>query len=81
MVVCHCRVVTDRAIRQAIGDGAQDLDTVGDLCGAGDECGGCLPSIEQLLADAAVAIQAPEMLARRQASRRWERAHPHPVAV
>lgn len=52
MYVCHCCVVTDGAIREIIADGADDLDMVGERCGAGTACGGCVPAIERLLAAA-----------------------------
>ena len=49
MLVCHCRAVCDRVIRQCIRDGARSTDEVGDACGAGTRCGGCRPTIEALL--------------------------------
>ena len=49
MLVCHCRAVCDRVIRQCIRDGARSADEVGDACGAGTRCGGCVPTIESLL--------------------------------
>ena len=70
MLVCHCRVVSDRAVRAAISAGAADLDDVASLCGAGAECGGCVPSVEALLAEAAVAVAAPERVVERQRQRR-----------
>ncbi len=80
MVVCHCAVVSDRAIRAAVANGAQDVDAVGARCEAGVACGGCIPGIEELLADAATAIREPGVVAARQAERRRV-AHPHRVAV
>ena len=70
MLVCHCRVVSDRAVRSAISAGATSLSDVAALCGAGSECGGCAPSLEALLAEAAVAVAAPEQMAERQRQRR-----------
>lgn len=52
MYVCHCAAVTDRAIRSAIDDGASDPVAVGQRCGAGVNCGGCLPRVCALLAEA-----------------------------
>lgn len=66
MIVCHCRVVTAATIRASIEDGATDVRAVGDACGAGSSCGGCHPAIEELLADAALGIVAPEALRERQ---------------
>lgn len=79
MIVCHCRVVTDRAIRAAVEAGAQDTDAVGAHCGAGEGCGACLPSVEQLLADAALAIRSPGRLVEQHARRRG--VLPSPVAA
>lgn len=51
MILCHCRAVTDRAVRKAIDKGACDLDSVAARCGAGARCGGCHPALMSLLAD------------------------------
>jgi bacterioferritin-associated ferredoxin len=56
MIVCHCEVVSDRHIREAITCGAATVDDVGDRCGAGTRCGGCRRTIGALL----VAIAARE---------------------
>jgi bacterioferritin-associated ferredoxin len=75
--VCHCRVVSDRSVRTAISEGARDVDAVMDRCGLGDGCGGCIPAVEDLLAEAALAVREPERLVRRQRARRA--AHQAPV--
>jgi bacterioferritin-associated ferredoxin len=49
VIVCHCRAVSDRAVRSAIRGGAIDLDEIASLCGAGSECGGCQVRITRLL--------------------------------
>ncbi len=51
MVICHCRAVSDGLVRAAVADGAGDIDSIVRRCGAGSVCGGCRPSIAQLLAD------------------------------
>ncbi len=49
MLVCHCRAVNDRRIHAEIDRGARcDVD-VALACGAGAECGGCLPAVNRLL--------------------------------
>lgn len=78
MYVCHCNVVSDKTIRAVIADGARDLDAVAIRCRAGDACGGCVPTIEDLLAEAAEAVRAPELVGLRQAARRRRQ---RPVAV
>lgn len=50
MVVCHCRAVSDRIIRQTVERGAADVEEIATRCGAGSDCGGCRPTIEMLLA-------------------------------
>ena len=49
MLVCHCKVVNDAAIRAAIANGARDEFDVARLCGAGTDCGGCVPTVSRLL--------------------------------
>ncbi len=51
MFVCHCRAVTDRAIRGAIEAGASDPRELARHCGAGSRCGGCWPALEAMLAE------------------------------
>lgn len=41
MIVCHCRVVSDRQITAAVQAGATDVDEVTAACQAGAECYGC----------------------------------------
>jgi bacterioferritin-associated ferredoxin len=54
MIVCHCKVVSDRHVRDAIVCGASTPDDVGDMCGAGTGCGSCRPTIGMLLATTVV---------------------------
>lgn len=57
MVVCHCTAVNDKAIVAEILSGALDAEALAERCGAGTRCGGCLPTVEALLAEHAVAIR------------------------
>ena len=59
MLVCHCKVVFDREIREVIDEGAQDVFAVADLCEAGTVCGGCVPAICELLGQEVVLHAAP----------------------
>jgi bacterioferritin-associated ferredoxin len=43
--------VSDRAIRAAIRDGASTEERVAEMCGAGSHCGGCQPTISELIED------------------------------
>lgn len=60
MVVCHCRALTDRAIRAAIEAGARDVCELGRCCGAGSRCRGCWPVLRQLLAESGCAEEGVE---------------------
>ena len=52
MIICHCRAVSDRTVREHVAFGASDLEAVAEWCGAGGRCGGCRPALARLLADA-----------------------------
>lgn len=49
MIVCLCHAVRDRELDAAIADGAETVEEVGELCGAGAGCGACVPEIEDRL--------------------------------
>jgi bacterioferritin-associated ferredoxin len=49
MIVCHCRVVSDREVRHAIASGATDLCAIAETCEVATRCGGCLPEIRRVL--------------------------------
>lgn len=58
MVVCHCEVVNDRTINEIVTGQVMTVDEVTERCGAGGQCGGCIESIERLLAQADQLIAA-----------------------
>lgn len=64
MIVCHCRVVSDREVERAIDEGATSLADVCRVTGAGRDCGGCVLSVRGLLcqqeATPSVSAQEPE---------------------
>jgi nitrite reductase (NADH) large subunit len=49
MIVCQCKGVTDRAIRKAVRDGANNRGEVVRICTAGMNCGGCVPVIDEII--------------------------------
>jgi bacterioferritin-associated ferredoxin len=49
VLICHCKAVNDQTIRAAVLAGANDIDTLAGMCGAGSRCGGCLPAVIDLL--------------------------------
>jgi bacterioferritin-associated ferredoxin len=51
MILCVCRAVSDRRVREAIADGASTLEEVTESCRAGGDCGACHRLIHCLLAD------------------------------
>ncbi|ABG98143.1 nitrite reductase [NAD(P)H] large subunit [Rhodococcus jostii RHA1] len=54
--VCSCNGVTKGSICGAIVDGACDIAQVKSCTNAGTTCGGCLPTIKQLLASSGVVM-------------------------
>lgn len=59
MIVCHCKGVSDRAVRRAVAEGARTRGQVARRCGAGTVCGGCRPVIQELLAESTAAPETP----------------------
>jgi len=49
VIVCHCHGVSDRRIHAEANLGAEDADEIARRCGAGTDCGGCYPLIEDIL--------------------------------
>jgi bacterioferritin-associated ferredoxin len=62
VIVCHCKGVSDRAIRAAIHRGAKSCQQVGSACEAGRCCGSCEPLIRQLIERESNARRAPALL-------------------
>ena len=59
MIVCHCKGISDRAIRAAIRGGARSRQQLGRTCEAGRCCGGCQPLIRQLIECESPASRSP----------------------
>jgi len=50
MILCVCRCVSDRAVVEAIREGACSVGEIGRRCdGAGEDCGKCREAITDLL--------------------------------
>jgi bacterioferritin-associated ferredoxin len=49
MIVCHCRGLSDRTIREVIRRGAHSPREVALTCHAGRSCGGCIPAVRELI--------------------------------
>ncbi|MBX3128551.1 MAG: (2Fe-2S)-binding protein [Polyangiaceae bacterium] len=55
MIVCHCRRVSHHRILEVVREGAHTVQDVSAACGAGSGCGGCLPHVSELIAEAELA--------------------------
>ena len=51
MIVCQCKVVTDRDVRAALADGARSVGAVCRSTGAGRDCGSCIFTVKALVCD------------------------------
>ncbi len=51
MIVCHCRVVSDRAVAAAVRSGVGSLAGVCRTTGAGQDCGACVFSVKRLVCE------------------------------
>jgi bacterioferritin-associated ferredoxin len=51
VIVCHCHVVNDAAIRDAVDAGARSLSSVCRTTGAGRDCGACVFSVRRLVCE------------------------------
>ncbi len=49
MVVCLCAGLNEREIQGALDAGAGTLADIGRTCGAGLDCGGCHPVLQDML--------------------------------
>jgi bacterioferritin-associated ferredoxin len=58
MIVCHCKVVTDREIVDCIDHGARSVGQICRSSGVGQDCGGCVFSVKRLLCDYEAAVHA-----------------------
>jgi bacterioferritin-associated ferredoxin len=51
VIFCHCAVVGDREVAQAVADGATTVASVCQATGAGRECGSCIFSVRRVLCE------------------------------
>ena len=49
VIVCQCRVVTDRAVDAALADGARSVSAVCRTTGAAQDCGSCIFTVKALV--------------------------------
>jgi bacterioferritin-associated ferredoxin len=55
MIVCHCKGISDRQLREVVAAGATTRRKLARACGAGAACGGCRPVIDEILGEACAA--------------------------
>ena len=48
-IVCHCQEITYGTILDAIANGANTVEIIGDVTEAGITCGSCIEDIEEIL--------------------------------
>jgi bacterioferritin-associated ferredoxin len=58
VIVCHCRVVTDRAVGEAVRAGNGSLAAVCRSTGAGQDCGACVFSLKRLVCEHGTVLAA-----------------------
>jgi bacterioferritin-associated ferredoxin len=58
LIVCHCEAVNDTTVRAAVLSGADNVESVGERCGAGTDCGGCHRMLARLVRDHTSAYDA-----------------------
>ena len=61
MIVCHCRVVSDRQVAEAVRSGARSVSAVCRSTGAGQECGSCVFSLKRLVCEHGAPILTSEV--------------------
>ncbi len=49
MVICLCKGVSDKRIRQLIDSGAKSLRDIMASCQAGSDCGSCVCAVKEML--------------------------------
>jgi len=59
VIVCHCTVVNDRMVAEAVESGARTVSQVCRATGAGRDCGACVFSVRRLVCEH-VAPEVPE---------------------
>ena len=60
MFICVCKAVSDKAIKQAIAEGADSMRALKNQLGVGSQCGKCLCQASQLLHNELVKQQASD---------------------
>ena len=51
MIVCHCRIVSDRDVHAALTEGIRSVGAVCRSTGAAQDCGSCIFTVKALVCD------------------------------
>lgn len=62
VIICHCRVINESAIADAIDAGATTLGRICQATGAGQDCGTCVFSVRRVLCEHEAAPPVRDML-------------------
>jgi bacterioferritin-associated ferredoxin len=77
MIVCICRVVSDRTVRSVVASGADSLEKVAMACRAGTGCGACREQIAEIIEDCRASCANAAMCAGGAAARPAQHAGTH----
>lgn len=58
MYICLCHAVTDRDLREAVRDGARNIQDLSYRTGCGTQCGSCVQQTREILDGELAAIGA-----------------------
>ena len=61
MIFCHCAVVGDRQVSEAIEAGARTVAQVCKATGAGQQCGNCIFSVRRVVCQHGASVPAMEV--------------------
>ena len=51
MIICHCKKLSDRQLREHVRAGVRSTRELARVCGAGACCGGCRPALDEILSE------------------------------
>ncbi len=71
MYICVCKAVTDRQIKQAVGEGACSLRDLTREFGLGTGCGKCVPAAREVLGACLMSQSAEKTAEAAPAAAQW----------
>jgi len=61
MIVCVCSNINERQWREALTQHADDAQAAAQACGAGQCCGSCVPTLDDLARPSTRALGSPQL--------------------